>query len=59
MKKAILYLDNGARTPIEIIDDQLERLETWREFERRIMKRLKQAQPNMEHKIVDIRIFRN
>lgn len=59
MKKAILYLDNGTRTPIEIIDDHLERLETWREFERRIMKRLKQAQPNMEHKIVGIRIFRN
>lgn len=59
MKKAILYLDNGARTPIEIIDDHLERMETWREFERRIMKRLKQAQPNMEHKIVGIHIYRN
>lgn len=59
MKKAILYLDNGARTPIEIIDDQLERMETWREFERRIMKRLKQAQPSMEHKIVGIHIYRN
>lgn len=59
MKKAILYLKDGTRTQIEIHDDQLGRHETWREFERRILKMLKKAQPGIAGKVKGIHIFRN
>lgn len=59
MKKAILYLKDGTRKSIEIVDDHLERFETWREFERRIIKMLKRAHPEYKYEIDDIHIFRN
>ena len=59
MKRAIVYLKDGTRTPIEIHDDHLERYETWWEFERRILKILKNTQPGFADRIQGIHIFRN
>lgn len=59
MKRAILYLKDGTRTPIEIHEDHLERLETWWEFEHRILKMLKKEQPGIADRIKGIHIFRN
>lgn len=59
MKKAILYFENGTSMPIEITNVQVERNETWKEFEERVLKMLAKPHPSKGTRIKRIHIFRN
>lgn len=59
MKKAILYFENGTSMLIEITNVQVERNETWKEFEERVLKMLVKPHPSKETRIKRIHIFRN